>query len=69
MTNHIPVVIAGLSLAVWVDLFNGCHTTNGVGLNQFEWPDGGNYLNQDNVLVFMFKLIEQQYDKASKNGK
>lgn len=69
MSNHTPVDIGGLSLLTWVDIFNGCHTNSGYGLSQFEWPLGGSYLNQDNILVFMFKLIADQYSKASNNGK
>lgn len=49
--------IGGLDVLYWVELYLGCHSTGGV---QFGWPDGKSYLEQDNILVEVFKMIKNQ---------
>ena len=65
MSNSKPVDVGGLDASTWVDLFNGCHTKGGFGATQFAWPDGGCYLDQENLTVQMFRLIQEQLNKAN----
>ena len=64
--NFTPVKVGGLDISYWLDLFGGCHTN---GSTQFAWPDGGNYLDQDNLTVLVFRMIQEQINKVNDNGK
>ena len=67
MSSFRPVDVAGIDVSFWVDLFNGCHTKGGFGAMQIAWPDGRSYLEQDNITVQMFRMIQEQIDKANTN--
>lgn len=68
MEHFVPVAVGGLDVHVWVDLFNGCHTRNADGYSQFAWPDGGSYLQQENLTVLIFRIIKEQYNKVLSNA-
>jgi len=38
-------------------LFLGCHEHNGWGYQRMNWPDGGAFLEQENLLVEAFRVI------------
>lgn len=60
------IVVCGLSVRYWVDLFEGCHTKDGFGAAiQFSWPDDCCYLDQYSITVYMFNIIEEQLGKIN----
>ena len=65
MNSHVPVVIGGISIADWVDLHRGCHTESALGASQFAWPDGLSYLEQDNLTITIFRMINEQIRKVN----
>lgn len=66
MGGYKTIVVAGLKLEAWVNMFNGCHSKDSFGSHiQFAWPDGGSYLSQHNVTIVLFDLIRSQYDKIN----
>ncbi len=58
--------IGGLKLASWFDAFYYCHEQGSNGLIRVAWPDGKSYLHQENLLIEMFALIRDEYDKVTK---
>ena len=58
-------MIGGLDVGLWVDMFKGCHTKGAV---QFAWPDGGSYLQQENLTVNMFRIIQNEISEINTNG-
>lgn len=67
-SGHVPVSVAGFDVSFWVDLFNGCHTKGSFGAMQFAWPDGCSYLEQENLTVELFLMIQEQIDKVNADG-
>lgn len=60
-------------MRVWVDAFQGCHEVTESGINRVEWPCGGSYVDQENLVVSMFLLLHgvivEVLAQASKNGR
>lgn len=55
------VYVAGLEVFAWVDMFKHCHNKQDGQLLRAAWPDGTSYLEQPNVVVSMFSLLEDVY--------
>lgn len=65
MSTYSPVSIGGLDVGIWIDMYKGCHTKGGV---QFAWPDGNSYLQQDNLTVCVFRIIQNEIKGMNANG-
>jgi len=61
-------LVAGVCIEVWLDAFECCHANGYECIVRFCWPDGGAYLDQDNIVVSMFNLIKEEHRKIQ-NGK
>ena len=59
-------------MSVWCNLFDGCHSQVEGGFVRHEWPAGGTFLEQENVVTDVFKFIADEQTKIlmerRKNG-
>lgn len=44
-------------------MFKHCHRPTQIGYQRTEWPDGGCYMNQDNILVSLFVIMKGEVDE------
>jgi len=64
-------LIAGMPASYWLDLFFHTHPLCN-DLLRVEWPGGGFYLEQDNILIEIFDIIKlealERLNEKRKNG-
>lgn len=51
-------------MTFWVEAFNACHYPVSGGLVRTDWPDGKEYMEQENILIEMFQIIYGQAVKV-----
>jgi len=66
--------VASVRADVWIDVWTSCHAlTRGLGgktgrtpptVHRVEWPDGGAYMDQENVVIEVFRIIETEWLKS-----
>jgi len=61
--------VGGVCLEIWFDAFYQCHENSSSGLMRMCWPDGRCYLEQENLVVEMFALIREEYNKSQEKVK
>lgn len=45
-------------------MYMGCHSATDIGMIRTGWPDGGSYLEQNNILISVFKMLTEIIDEA-----
>ncbi len=61
--------MAGVEITFWIEAFNACHYPVSGGLIRTEWPNGRNYMEQENVVVEMFHIIYEQAVEVMKSAR
>ena len=51
--------IGGRPIPYWLDLFFHTHHLSD-NVRRYEWPDGGTYFSQDNVLIEVFDIARDE---------
>jgi len=67
MQGRDTFLVADLPIELWLDAFESCHDNGTNGLVRTCWPDGDSYIEQEGIVVAMFKLIRDEYGKIQ-NG-
>lgn len=44
-------------------MFKHCHRMTQSGYQRTEWPDGGSYLDQENIVVSVFSVMKGEVDE------
>lgn len=61
--------IAGLPVGNWIDLFYSSHNVSGEGIKRIDWPNGGSYHDQENILILIFSAIREEIIMILKSSK
>ncbi len=65
--------IGGYWVGVWVETFLDVHRLSSDGPVRLEWPNGGTYLEQEQIVIIAFRIIEEEFKRyikeAQKRGK
>jgi len=65
-----PVYIGGVELEDWYRAFLATHNLTDKTILRIDYPNGGNYLEQEQIMLDMFSLIKDElFKQAERNGK
>lgn len=53
-------------MTAWTDAFFHCHRLSADGVEFIAWPDGGPYLDQEEVLIEAFNAMRAEMNEAIK---
>ena len=53
---------------MWFDIFKACHRDGLNGVERIDWPDGGNYFDQENLTVSFFEIVVDELRSMRESG-